>query len=439
MLVLLMLLTSVVAPCLLAQATRERQNWQCLTGDRQAQYIAALKILATRTGGDSWSHPFDNSLKWYQQMHNGTGGGSACVHHDAQFLAWHRVALWYFEQAMKKALNDDTFVLPYWNWNELPTGKLFPKEFEENPDLKVTRATSHSSPIGFPSAKMKTLIDDNSKWTQFAGDFGALERQAHDGMHGWVGGSGPMSDDVTAAVDPLFWLFHAHIDHLFDRWQRHHSFPKPDNPSEDLGFSDKSRPAWTNDNTQHVETFGYTYNDGTCGRPSTAQASMRVATALDFTPTMAEVAVPKHRGGEPMIFDLTIPEQGFDTAELRLVGTDYPKDITYHVSVYLYPPGKKLATSDAAFRRRYAVEDFTVWAIHPASGHMHTPDVFVNATTELKYLAKSSPGSRWKVAVVVDSVATAGRSLTGAAAKSVRDQVHFDGIALALNRGEESQ
>ncbi len=48
---------------------------------------------------------------------------------------------------------------------------------------------------------------------------GALERQVHDAVHGLIGGStGLMVRPETAAQDPIFWLHHANIDRLWERW-----------------------------------------------------------------------------------------------------------------------------------------------------------------------------------------------------------------------------
>jgi hypothetical protein len=48
---------------------------------------------------------------------------------------------------------------------------------------------------------------------------GVLENEPHNNIHGLVGGrNGWMSNPNTAARDPIFWLHHANIDRLWERW-----------------------------------------------------------------------------------------------------------------------------------------------------------------------------------------------------------------------------
>jgi tyrosinase len=61
--------------------------------------------------------------------------------------------------------------------------------------------------------------------TQFDGAFGALESTPHNPVHPQTGGAqvdpclgGLMTDPRCAALDPIFWLHHANIDRLWNRW-----------------------------------------------------------------------------------------------------------------------------------------------------------------------------------------------------------------------------
>ena len=38
-----------------------------------------------------------------------------CEHNTNQFLTWHRMYLYYFEQVLRQAANDPTLTLPYWD------------------------------------------------------------------------------------------------------------------------------------------------------------------------------------------------------------------------------------------------------------------------------------------------------------------------------------
>jgi len=113
-----------------AQTVLPRQDYQCLSQAKKDQFVAALKVLNGRSSAnDSWDHPYDNSLVFYQRLHNGNGtGGAYCTHRSEAFLTWHRAMLVIFERAMQKAANDPGFRLPYWDWVRTPTGKHYPIE-----------------------------------------------------------------------------------------------------------------------------------------------------------------------------------------------------------------------------------------------------------------------------------------------------------------------
>lgn len=68
--------------------------------------VAAMKAL-----------PSSNPISWeaQAQIHN-----NSCKHHNWLWLPWHRAYLLYFERICRKVTGDDSFALPYWNWNTHP-------------------------------------------------------------------------------------------------------------------------------------------------------------------------------------------------------------------------------------------------------------------------------------------------------------------------------
>jgi hypothetical protein len=60
-------------------------------------------------------------------------------------------------------------------------------------------------------------------------DHGVMESWAHDMVHVAVGGaSGNMKHPNTAARDPIFWLHHANLDRLWNRWLDNNAHRNPD-------------------------------------------------------------------------------------------------------------------------------------------------------------------------------------------------------------------
>ena len=132
----------------------------------------------------------------------------------------------------------------------------------------------------------------------------------------------------------------------------------------------------------------------------------------------------------------TSPFPPATSAEIELAGAELPSDFSYAGEVYLYPAATKLDLASSAFRHRWSVGRFAVWALHEDPEHDHGGDanLFVDATTELKYIRKHQPGSKWKVAVVVDSV----RPIGGKGdAKALRARIVIDDVKIALDRGRE--
>jgi hypothetical protein len=220
------------------------------------------------------SRAFNNPTSWIYQanMHGfpttsslcpviGTpqDAWSTCQHGSFFFLAWHRMYLYYFERilraSIRQAISNPTyeFALPFWNYGD-PTHRTLPKPFRDpastatNP-LFVQKRNSNcnngqecvsatdasdtdamglfpfcSGPGGTTGAGCTAGISSDESFgggfvaapTHSGGGTGELEFQPHGVVHNAVGGW--MSSFNCAARDPIFWLHHANIDRLWQKW-----------------------------------------------------------------------------------------------------------------------------------------------------------------------------------------------------------------------------
>jgi len=163
-----------------------------------------------------------------------------CEHGSYFFFSWHRMYLYFFERILRAASGDPNLALPYWNWSD-PNQRALPQPFwmpQTGNSLYIpvpgrpsgvddgTSLLSDGT-VDFSTAFMATDFDSLTgsglsfggqiaSPMQFNGPHGELESQPHDVVHGAL--SGLMGDPDTAAEDPIFWLHHANIDRLWNRW-----------------------------------------------------------------------------------------------------------------------------------------------------------------------------------------------------------------------------
>jgi tyrosinase len=421
---------------------RPRRNIECLSADEVATYRHAIDVLKKRDPAkDNPSDPLHNSYQWYVALHNGDGVVSNCNHQNELFLPWHRALLLVFEHALQESDPDHgtrSIMLPYWNWAVDPTGLRYPKVFEVKGDvLYATRSTKQPDRRLYSEAQLENVIQTSTNWRMFGGSpcsdpdcpgsaFGTFEQPFHNRMHMWIGGA--MQSDTTAAVDPLFWSFHDYIDLVFARWQLAH-------PGQVLGCPDcklRGMPEWTPRNVTRTEDLGYVYDMTTCPAPTFR------TTALGMPKAAIELVKPKKSmAAGPVIVDVTIPQPDFTTAEVEIQGAEVPSTFSYRGAVYLYPAETALAPHDASFSRRYRLGDYSVWALHHGNHRQHHEAVlYVDATTELRYLAKKYPGAAWKLAVVLDDVQLTDTT-SNVVPLSVRSEVRFDEVSFVFDRGKQ--
>jgi hypothetical protein len=164
-----------------------------------------------------------------------------CEHGSFYFLSWHRMYLYFFDRILRAAAGDPNLVLPYWDWTD-PAQRTLPLAFRQpadssNPLFIASPGRPAALNAGTASLSADTVDDsgafaDTSFETggnsgngfggetttpmQFARAYGDLEMQPHNVVHSALGGL--MGDPITAGQDPIFWLHHANIDRLWNRW-----------------------------------------------------------------------------------------------------------------------------------------------------------------------------------------------------------------------------
>ena len=139
-----------------------------------------------------------------------TGGFNFCQHGTDHFFSWHRAYLLYFEQICQKLTGEESFGLPYWNWNQDP---------EMHPAF-----TDAASPLSHP--RVNTSVAGNSaftnpRWTRSSRDpnFYTFSSQI-EGTPAQHGARRIGGDMVTGGspLDPVFWAHHCMVDYCWAKW-----------------------------------------------------------------------------------------------------------------------------------------------------------------------------------------------------------------------------
>ncbi|KAG0485273.1 hypothetical protein HPP92_009352 [Vanilla planifolia] len=178
------------------------------------------------------------------------------IHQSWLFFPWHRFYLYFHERILGKLIGDDTFALPFWNWDN-PAGMYLPSIYTPTTSslYNALRDPAHQPPtivdLDFGGSETtdsgQKLIDDNLAImyrqvisggtlpelflgaTYRAGDppnpgAGTLENAPHGTVHIWTGDSRqPNREDMgilySAARDPIFFAHHSNIDRLWNVWK----------------------------------------------------------------------------------------------------------------------------------------------------------------------------------------------------------------------------
>lgn len=203
-----------------------------------------------------------------------------CQHQSWYFLPWHRGYLMALENVIRNEIKNlggphEDWALPYWNYfgsgqNTLPPEFQSPDWPDGNGDNPLFVAQrwgpmGGTQPFGISTVTNLTPLGDpvftgpgGSVNIGFGGpetgfswsgeNSGGVENNPHNFVHGLVGGRSPtqafpdgtplpglMSNPLSAALDPIFYLHHCNIDRLWESWN---NFP--------LGKSGPLPTSWKN-------------------------------------------------------------------------------------------------------------------------------------------------------------------------------------------------
>ncbi|GAQ78582.1 hypothetical protein KFL_000150360 [Klebsormidium nitens] len=255
-----------------------RRSWLDVVND--PAYMAQLAKGFDLMRGLNGESKNQNSLKNKARVHCyhcTTAKAQGYIHNGWHFLPWHRAEIYYFEQSMKFLLNDPSFAMPYWEWDNPNGSWLLPQYLDKkNPLYDIKRTQNDTAGIALmqrycsalETYKAVTQTSDpylalglSDPTVSDYGNQGTIEI-IHGFAHSAVGaqaqfqpgldlslfpesGTCPtcrfhnMGSFTTAGWDPSFWSHHYNIDRLFTEWQR-----QP-NANTSSGFNELfDDPAW---------------------------------------------------------------------------------------------------------------------------------------------------------------------------------------------------
>ena len=153
-------------------------------------------------------------------------------------------------------------------------------------------------------------------WRDFGGgmdvdqSFGVVDMVPHNTMHVWIGGqpsaavAGLMTDNLTAAFDPIFWAHHGNVDRLWARWQERHPGVDPSDPSDVLPGVNS-----TVEDSLSIGKLGYEYAADTYVLPTEPGAPPGKLASPDAGVGAAVLA--NHRRAEVRMHAVRQPEHSF--------------------------------------------------------------------------------------------------------------------------------
>lgn len=340
--------------------------------------VAAMKGLA-KSDPRSWGfqaniHGFVPGTE--PQVYQGWG---TCQHGNWWFLPWHRAYLLYFEKILRDACGDPGFMLPYWDWTD-PDQRALPDRFlDPNSSLFLDgRNDAYAQGAGLPdevvdwqTAFLETSFSIPAQARGFGGPFeptagaqgphGALESDAHDGVHDQIGGL--MGSPSTAANDPIFWLHHANVDRLWGQWLAQGGGRQ--NPADGTWLDAQF---WfygpqgvggvvTPRSVLATEPLGYRYESDQA--PQVALAQAPAAPSIASVPRAAppSVIVPPTRPAPPVVLGSQPPPSSVLGPEPQSVTFKLGPEPKAHVERVLAAPRAGIASVPDAPRVQVAIDD----------------------------------------------------------------------------------
>ena len=183
--------------------------------------------------------PSTNPLSWESQAQVHF---NKCIHRNWLWLPWHRVYLVYFERICRKLTGDQSFALPYWNWNMHPA---VPDPFWDtssslyDSNRGITQ-TAQASPFIIGTSVLQNILSETN-FNLFASGppptsdlhegpdaTGELEGTPHNGIHGFVNGD---MGTFLSPRDPVFYMHHNMCDCMWAHWNIDLNNPNTNDPN----------------------------------------------------------------------------------------------------------------------------------------------------------------------------------------------------------------
>jgi hypothetical protein len=324
-------------------------------------FAKAIQVMQARPASDPTSWTYQAAIHATFATPPPGASWNDCQHQSWFFLPWHRMYLFFFERVVRKAVTDAggpaDFALPYWNYDTPFPGNTLPPAFRTptlpdgtaNPlfvpsprrsaglmsggqvPATATSSTNAMSMTNFSSLPLLPSFGGGRVGpAHFGGALGALESTPHNVMHPTIGGppagecqGGLMTDPRCAALDPIFWLHHANIDRLWNRWL-----------ALGGGRANPSEAAW--------RTQVFVFHDET-GAQVTLSGADVVDSAGQLDYAYDDEPVPAER--MPEMAPTPLPSQPPELA----AATEQPLELTgTSVSVPLTVPGSTRSLAEAA-------------------------------------------------------------------------------------------
>jgi hypothetical protein len=249
-----------------------RQSIANLTAAQINSLRHGIQVMMSRPASDPTSFAFQANIHGtYSNPTTGpeTQSWNNCEHGSYFFLSWHRMYLYFFDRILRAAAGDPNLVLPYWDWTNA-SQRTLPLPFRQPANssnslyiappnrpsaLDAGTASLGAGTVDYSVAFADTDFDSpNGSGASFGGQIaspeqfnaphGDFESQPHDVVHVALGGL--MGDPNTAAEDPIFWLHHANIDRMWNRWI-----------AQGGGRTDASDAAWLNTRFTFYDEAGH--------------------------------------------------------------------------------------------------------------------------------------------------------------------------------------
>ena len=156
---------------------------------------------------------------------------------EIHFLLWHRLYIWHLEKIIRKQSGKKDFALPYWDYCDT-NYRVMPEVFRNMNDSLYESARLQSLNAGKPIEQFmnkKLDMTKNNSCRLYSLFDPGIDAAPHGAMHNYIGGGyagdstmwnriyqgpnyGLMAQVESAAFDPIFWVHHANIDYLWQRW-----------------------------------------------------------------------------------------------------------------------------------------------------------------------------------------------------------------------------